>query len=59
MLFVTPEAINANAFFHGTWKGITGPGVTVLTRLGDRSGRYDVANIAARVFPKARGSWIK
>jgi hypothetical protein len=55
MLFVTPETINANAFFHGTWKGIAGPGVTVMTRLGDTSGRFDVASVAARVFPKARG----
>ncbi|HEY1836421.1 MAG TPA: hypothetical protein VGG36_02095 [Rhizomicrobium sp.] len=54
MLLVTPQAVKATDFLSKKWKGITGFGVTVLARVGDTSGRFAVAEVAARVFPAAR-----
>lgn len=50
ILFVTPQPLKRNDLFSTTWR-ITGPGIQVLERSGETSGRFDVAQFIARVFP--------
>jgi hypothetical protein len=53
-IYVTPEPIDTEAFFTGAWKGVAGPGVQTSISFGDTSGRFEVARVAARIFPDAR-----
>jgi hypothetical protein len=49
-LFVSPEAVNAAKVFSPD-HGFAGPAIEISHRFGDTSGRFDVAEIVARVFP--------
>ena len=52
-LFVTPQPIKTNDLFSTTWK-IIGPGIQVREGNGETSGRFEVAQFIARVFPAER-----
>ncbi len=49
-LYVSPNPI-ADPIFLSHWAGFTGPAVQVSDVLGGTSGRFEVAEIIARVFP--------
>jgi hypothetical protein len=49
-LFVTPQPIKTTDLFSTTW-GITGPGIQLHEGNGETSGRFEVAQFIARVFP--------
>jgi len=51
-LYVSPTPITADQMFSSTWKGFTGPAIQLSVFIGDTSGRFEVAKIVARVFPK-------
>ena len=51
VLYVSPAPLDTKQVFSDTWQGIAGPAVQVTTRIGDTSGRFDVARMIARVFP--------
>lgn len=53
-LFVSPQPINAVNLLSGGFRGLSGPAVAVRHVYGDTSGRFLVAQIIARVFPKHR-----
>ncbi|HEX3373875.1 MAG TPA: hypothetical protein VHS13_06665 [Edaphobacter sp.] len=40
--------------FGKNWEGFTGPAVELSVRIGDTSGRFEVARVAARIFPAHR-----
>lgn len=50
-LFVTPGKLSSRDFLVAR-KGIIGFGITLVGRSGETSGRFDVAELIARVFPK-------
>lgn len=50
-LFVSPQSIGSADFIGRTPAGFVGPAIEVSHRLGETSGRYDVAEVMARVFP--------
>lgn len=49
-LYVSPETLNSSVL-TSDFKGISGPGVQASVSNGGTSGRFEVAEIAARVFP--------
>lgn len=51
-LYVTPGQLND--VFTSKWPGITGPGIAASSISGETSGRFMVAQVVARVFPKER-----
>jgi hypothetical protein len=53
-LLVTPQPLNKADIFSGSWSGIGGPGIQVTVSEGQTSGRFDVARVIARVFPKEK-----
>ena len=53
-LFVTAENIPASRFFDSGWKGITGPGVQISNINGGTSGRFEAAEISAKIFPQQK-----
>ena len=53
-VLVSPMAIDARMIFSGDWSGFAGSAVHLSHRIGDTSGRFDVADIIARVFPAFR-----
>jgi hypothetical protein len=55
-LFVSPEPINA--VFAPGWRGIEGSAVEVDEVFGGTSGRFEVAEVFARVFP-ARKAFVQ
>ncbi len=50
-LFVSPDPIDPKAFFSEDWKGFSGEVVQISFSDGGTSGRFEVAEIIARVFP--------
>jgi hypothetical protein len=50
-LFVAPQPINSDLLFSDSWKGFDGPAIQVSVSNGGTSGRFEVAEIIARVFP--------
>ena len=50
-LFVSPDPIDSNAFFSSDWKGFSGPIIEISGVSGGTSGRFQVAQVIARVFP--------
>jgi hypothetical protein len=50
-LFVAPEPINSETVFSDNWKGFGGPAIQLSLSDGGTSGRFEVAEIIARVFP--------
>lgn len=51
-LFVSPQPINAVNLLSGGFRGLSGPAVAVRHGYGGTSGRFLVAQIIARAFPK-------
>ncbi len=52
LLLVTPEAMSADSLLAQV--PVPGPAVQLSVSLGDTSGRFDVARVAARLFPSRR-----
>jgi len=50
-LYVSPTPISGAELFSDDWKGLTGPAIQISTMIGDTSGRFQVAEVIARVFP--------
>ena len=50
-LFVSPQPIDTANLFSADRSGFLGPAIEVSHRFGDTSGRFDVAEVIARVFP--------
>jgi len=50
-LYISPEPISRRVIFATDWKGFAGSAIELSNRFGDTSGRFDVAEIIARVFP--------
>ena len=53
-LSVSPQPIDSANRFSPNWTGFAGPGIEVSNRDGGTSGRFEVAEIIARVFPAYR-----
>lgn len=53
-LYLTPDKIDPSMFYSQDWKGFSGPAIELGLSDGDTSGRFEVAEIVARVFPKYR-----
>jgi hypothetical protein len=50
-LYVTPTPLNSAQLFSNSWKGISSYGIQLSELNGDTSGRFNVAQTIARVFP--------
>jgi hypothetical protein len=50
-LFVSPQPIKTVDIFSPGRNGFAGPAIELSRRFGETSGRFDVAEIIARVFP--------
>ncbi len=50
-LYVTPVPLKSADLFSNSWKGISSYGIQISESNGDTSGRFEVAQIVARVFP--------
>ena len=50
-IFVSPDPINPKAFFSEDWKGFPGQVIQAPFDSGGTSGRFEVAEVIARVFP--------
>ena len=50
-LYVTPMPLKSADLFSNSWKGISSFGIQFSVSNGDTSGRFEVAQIIARVFP--------
>jgi hypothetical protein len=50
-IFVSPDPIDSKAFFSEDWKGFSGEVIQLSWDSGGTSGRFEVAEIIARVFP--------
>ncbi len=54
-LYIAPEPLNsAKLLEHQNWKGFTGPAIQLSGSDGGTSGRFEVAQMVARVFPAHR-----
>lgn len=54
-IYVAPEPLDADKLIFGkNWHGFTGPAVELSVRIGDTSGRFEVASVVARIFPAHR-----
>ena len=52
VLYVSPEHLAAaKVLEHKHWRGFNGPAIQLSAMEGGTSGRFDVAQVAARVFP--------
>jgi hypothetical protein len=58
ILFIAPNPMNAADFLSTRPPAISGPAIQVTERVGDTSGRFDVAAIIARYFPE-RMAFVK
>jgi hypothetical protein len=54
ILLVAPQPLKSSDLFSPKWGGITGPGIQASVSEGETSGRFEVARVIARVFPKQR-----
>jgi hypothetical protein len=50
-LIVSPQPISKTNIFSPDWIAYTGPAIVLHHSFGETSGRFDVADIIARVFP--------
>lgn len=50
-LYVSPQPIDPRNLFSGKWSGSAGPAIILSLRFGGTSGRFQVAEVIARVFP--------
>jgi hypothetical protein len=53
-LLVTPQPITRDDIFSDKRSEISGPGIQATLSSSDTSGRFDVARVIARVFPKEK-----
>ncbi|MGA1981270.1 MAG: hypothetical protein ABSG84_02270 [Acidobacteriaceae bacterium] len=53
-LFVAPELITSEIVFSDNWKSFDGPAIQVSVSEGGTLGRFEVAEIIARIFPAYR-----
>jgi hypothetical protein len=54
-IYVAPEPLSADKLIFGkNWHGFTGPAVQLSVRIGNTSGRFEVARVVARIFPAHR-----
>lgn len=53
-LYVVPGQIDSKFVFLDNWKGFDGPAIQLSLSVGDTSGRFEVAEVIARVFPAYR-----
>ena len=53
-LYVSPKPIKKEDLFSASWKGFTGPAIQAGRIFGETSGRFEVAQFVARVFPAQR-----
>jgi hypothetical protein len=54
-LYIAPEPLDsAKLLEHKNWKGFTGPAIQLSGSDGGKSGRLEVAQVVARVFPAHR-----
>lgn len=53
-LLVAPKPINEDTQFSQSWQGFAGPAIALDDRSGGASGRFAVAEVMARVFPKQK-----
>src|SRR5579875_1988609 len=54
-LYIAPEPLDsAKLLEHKNWKGFTGPAIQLSGSDGGTSGRFEVAQVVARVFPAHR-----
>lgn len=51
-LFVSPDPIDATKLLSRDWAGFAGAAIQLSVSNGDTSGRFSVARVIARVFPK-------
>jgi hypothetical protein len=50
-LFVSPDPIESKTLLSLNWQGFTGPAVQISVFDGGTSGRFEVAQVIARLFP--------
>jgi hypothetical protein len=50
-LFVSPQSINTASLFSAERRGFSGPAIEISYSSGGTSGRFEVAEVIARVFP--------
>ncbi len=50
-LFISPDPIDSKALFSNDWKGFPGQAIQISYVSGGTSGRFEVAQVIARVFP--------
>jgi hypothetical protein len=50
-LYMTPQPIDSQLVFADNWKGFAGSVIQLSDSTGDTSGRFEVAEIIARIFP--------
>lgn len=54
-LYIAPEPLSsAKVLEHKNWKGFTGPAIQFSGSEGGTSGRFEVAQVVARIFPAHR-----
>lgn len=51
-LFVAPEPLSSKTLLSSEWKGFSGSVIQISVAFGGTSGRFEVAEIIARDFPK-------
>jgi len=51
-LLVVPQPISGGGLFSSNWRGIAGPAIEISWASGETYGRFEVARMIARVFPK-------
>jgi len=56
-LYVSPEQVGASQLLStdNRWKGFIGPAIELSYRSGSTSGRFEVARVIARLFPRRMG----
>jgi hypothetical protein len=57
-LYVSPEPIISSGLFSITWRGFPGTVIEIAYEYGDTSGRFAVAKVIGREFPK-RKAFVK
>lgn len=53
-LYISPDPFDGTTLFSDSWRGFSGPAIQVAGSTGDTSGRFEVAQAIARVFPNKR-----
>ncbi len=51
-LYVSPEPLGSQIVLSSEWKGLSGPAVEISSMNGGTSGRFEVAQKIARLFPQ-------